>query len=429
MLRQMLLPVLGFVVFLQLSLIAALFAPIVHSRSISDDRPNKMPLSFIMNELNTHIAKGIDRQDSLKNGAILHNSKTRELAYLLMQADLVVRGQVTGIDGLWVENRSSIESFVTVDVLYHTGPKKAGNLTPHQLIPIVFRSTGGFIEAEGIGMMSPHLASFAVDDEVLVFLKAVEHHEEEEHYRLVDHERGVFYISGGVAVRGDGVEQWHTRDLLQHINIELVEQNRTGLLPEQWETLERNRQADMITQSERLLFKHRRWVTPETVVPFYINLNTPQADGDNGSINDFRHAILAAATTWSAVTEADFTLRYAGTTNTTQTGYNHVNEVVFVKKGRQERAALAQIWYTRAGVIVEADIWINDDYVWDATGVPDANELDLQSALLHEFGHWLALGHYSQPAAAMFPKTSMGTVKRTLHSSDVAGISTVYPVD
>lgn len=129
------------------------------------------------------------------------------------------------------------------------------------------------------------------------------------------------------------------------------------------------------------------------------------------------------------VSEADFTLQYAGSTDSVQTGYNHVNEVVFVKKGRQECAALAQIWYTRSGVIVEADIWINDDYIWDATGFPDTNELDLQSALLHEFGHWLALGHYNQPAAAMFPKTSMGVLKRILHASDVAGISAVYPID
>lgn len=213
-----------------------------------------MSLSFIANELNNHGAKNAELQGSYdfhKEESVVGNSRFHELARLSKQADLVVRGQVIGIDSHWTENRSSIESLITVDVFYHTGETRTSGLVPHQLNPIVFRSIGGFIEAEGIGMMNPHLASFTVDDQILVFLKTGDHNDEEDSYRLVDHERGVFYISRSVAVQGDGVGQWHTRDLFQHINAELIEQDCSELLPKHWESVERNRHINLITQARR----------------------------------------------------------------------------------------------------------------------------------------------------------------------------------
>ena len=136
---------------------------------------------------------------------------------------------------------------------------------------------------------------------------------------------------------------------------------------------------------------------------------------------------MAAAASWSQVANVDFVLTYAGATNATQTGYNGVNEVLFMHKGQQERAAAAQVWFTADGTIIEADIWINDDYTWNATGNPAADEVDLQSALLHEFGHWLILGHCADSHAVMFAKLKAGTLKRELQPSDMLGIRAIYP--
>ena len=96
-------------------------------------------------------------------------------------------------------------------------------------------------------------------------------------------------------------------------------------------------------------------------------------------------------------------------------------------KGTQERAAAAQVWYTADQTIIEADIWINEDYAWDATGTPDADEVDLQSALLHEFGHWLILGHSTDASAVMFSRLSTGALKRALQPPDERGIRAIYP--
>ncbi|MEZ4727420.1 MAG: matrixin family metalloprotease [Caldilineaceae bacterium] len=93
----------------------------------------------------------------------------------------------------------------------------------------------------------------------------------------------------------------------------------------------------------------------------------------------------------------------------------------------KERAAAAQVWYTDDQTIVEADIWINDDYPWSAVATTDAHAVDLQSTLLHEFGHWLVLGHFTDANAVMFPRLTTGTQKRTLQQPDILGISAIYP--
>jgi hypothetical protein len=84
--------------------------------------------------------------------------------------------------------------------------------------------------------------------------------------------------------------------------------------------------------------------------------------------------------------------------------------------------------------IVEVDIRLNDFYIWDATGAPASNELDLQSVVTHEMGHWLSLLHDDQPNCSgvtgpiMCAYYSYGTVKRNLNANDVAGIKSIYGV-
>ena len=62
-----------------------------------------------------------------------------------------------------------------------------------------------------------------------------------------------------------------------------------------------------------------------------------------------------------------------------------------------------------------------------AAGFAETGEGDLQSALLHEFGHWLILAHCADSQAVMFAKLTTGTLKRELQPSDILGIRTIYP--
>jgi Ca2+-binding RTX toxin-like protein len=335
------------------------------------------------------------------------------LRALVQTSDLIIRGRVQTIHAFWRTDQRIIESNVTIAVAYTL----LGDSSPQ----VTIRTVGGYLAAEEIGMVSPHAATFAVGEEVLLF--AVQ---QEAGWRTVGGATGKFLVKGNQVINHDLALAQPIAGLLPTV-VELVK--RRGLqtqLPTAWRHLTAwpvTQQAQTLTaQSDK-----RRWATPHASAAFYLNLNTAQMGDADGDHNAFRQAIVAAANRWGAVADADFTLAYAGETNATATGYNGVNEVLFMRKGSQERAAAAQVWYTADQTIVEADIWINEDYAWNATGAPDADEVDLQSALLHEFGHWLILGHSADGDAVMFARLTAGTLKRDLQPPDERGIRAIYP--
>lgn len=339
--------------------------------------------------------------------------KLELLTALVQKADLILRGRVQAIHSFWRTDQRMIESDVTIAVAYQL----LGNSSPAMMI----RTPGGYLAGEGIGMVSPHAAAFAVGEEVLLFAA-----QEAGIWRTVGGATGKFLVAGNTVIHQDLAMQQSLDGLLPTI-VELVKHR--GLqkqLPTAW----RHLAASPTTERPQPLTAqpdHRRWTTPHASAAFYINLNSAQIGDADGDQTAFRQAIITAAHSWSAVAGTDFTLAYAGETNATATGYNGVNEVLFMHKGSQERAAAAQVWYTADQTIVEADIWINEDYAWNATGSPDANEVDLQSALLHEFGHWLILGHAPDTDAVMFSRLSAGDLKRELQPPDERGIRAIYP--
>lgn len=351
----------------------------------------------------------------------LHSDRQRCLALyaasllteLTQAADLIVRGRVIAVHSFWHADHSLIASDATIAISY----KLLGSVAR----TVTIRTPGGYLAAEGLGMSSLHAATFSVGEEVLLFA-----HQHGTVWQVVNGATGKFLIQGDQVANPDlGLAQ-PLNGLLPTVVALLQQRGATAQLPIVWRNLQPPHQpapVQLLTAQSNV----RTWATPHATATFYINLNTPQVNGANGDRAAFRRAILAAAASWSGVTSADFTLAYAGETDATQTSYNGVNEVLFIPKGKKERAAAAQVWYTAEAKIVEADIWINDDYGWDATGAPLSTEVDLQSALLHEFGHWLILGHFTDATTVMFPRLTAGTVKRNLQQPDILGISAIYP--
>lgn len=345
--------------------------------------------------------------------ACFATQKLDVLTALVETAELIVRGRVQAIHTFWRTDQRIIESDVTIAVAY----KLLG--APSALVTI--RTPGGYLAAEGIGMVSPHAATFAVGEEVLLFA-----HQQAGGWRTVGGATGKFLLAGNQVINQDLALMQSLDGLLPTV-VELIK--RRGLqtqLPIVWRQLP----AAPTTQQVQPLTAQgdkRRWAPPHAGAAFYLNLNTQQMGDADGDQRAFQQAIIAAADSWSAVAGADFTLSYAGETTATATSYNGLNEVLFMRKGAQERAAAAQVWYTADQTIVEADIWINEDYAWNATGNPDVTEVDLQSALLHEFGHWLILGHSADGAAVMFARLTAGTLKRELQPPDESGIRVIYP--
>lgn len=305
------------------------------------------------------------------------------------QADLVALGRVRRARSFWRDGAVTIET-ETVIALNHLVKGRA----PAE---IVVRTDGGFIERDGIGMIAPHEASFAIGEPVLIFAQ-----KQGDIYRIGDGAAGKFTVEddlvfGALSAADDA--------RIDEFVAVLVAKTAASSAPA----------------------TARRWRTPDTEVAFKININTAQAGTGGNTTDAFVNAIRAAATTWNRTPGADFELVYAGATPSTQTGYNHVSEIVFMPQGIGNRGALAQVWYTKDLTIVEADIWINDDYVWDVSGDPANDALDLQSVLVHEFGHWLILDHIDDPSSVMYPTLAPGATRRRLHQRDMAGISAIYP--
>lgn len=358
-------------------------------------------------------AQGAALYNQVVTGDCLTKEGIAPLAGLVDAAELIVRGRVQAIHSFWRADQRIIESDVTIAVAY----KLLGS--PQQTVTI--RTPGGYLAVEGIGMVSPHAATFAVDEEVIAF--AYQHAGV---WRTVGGATGKFLVVGDKVINADLALLQPFAGLAPTI-VGLIQ--RRGLqsqLPSPWRHLTAV-SASGTSQPVTAQRDHRKWAAPHAGAAFYLNLNTKQMGDENGDRNAFRQAILAAAASWSAVPGADFTLAYGGESNATTTGYNGVNEVLFMHKGAQERAAAAQVWYTADQTIVEADIWINEDYGWNATGTPDADEVDLQSALLHEFGHWLILGHSADDHTVMFSRLTTGTLKRELQPPDEQGIRVIYP--
>ncbi|MCE7987950.1 MAG: hypothetical protein DYG89_42845 [Caldilinea sp. CFX5] len=379
-------------------------APVVQAVTAHGDPANALPPST---------AKPTTFATPICTATCFTQQRRDALPALVGAAELIVRGHVQAIHSFWRADQRIIESDVTIAVAY----KLLGNPQP----TLIIRTVGGYLAAEGIGLVSPHAATFAVGEEVLLFA-----YQSEGGWRTVGGATGKFLLAGNTVSNADLALRQALAGLLPRV-VELIKQR--GLqtqLPTPWRHLAAA-PATATMQPMTVQSDKRKWAPPHAGAAFYLHLNTAQTGADDGDRNAFRQAILTAAATWSAVAGADFTLSYAGETNATATGYNGVNEVLFMPKGSQERAAAAQVWYTADQTIVEADIWINEDYAWNATGNPAANEVDLQSALLHEFGHWLILGHSADANTVMFARLHSGALKRELQPPDERGIRAIYP--
>ncbi|GMI98230.1 hypothetical protein HRI_003492300 [Hibiscus trionum] len=68
----------------------------------------------------------------------------------------------------------------------------------------------------------------------------------------------------------------------------------------------------------------------------------------------------------------------------------------------------------------------NDHTYWSAGSTPKYYELDLQSGLMHEFGHALGLDHSTDQSAVMNDTLIAGTTKRVLAQDDKDGIQKLY---
>jgi hypothetical protein len=155
----------------------------------------------------------------------------------------------------------------------------------------------------------------------------------------------------------------------------------------------------------------QKWPTG-TVVHYRINANT-------GQVANEAQAVKNAANSWSKIFPQGLRLSYAGSTSTTTHGYNGSNTICWRNEGSTGSLAHSYWWYyTSSNITVEADTVFNNYYSWSTSG----SHYDIETVSLHEFGHWVGLGHSSTGIM----RSSYNGIRRSIDQDARKGFLALY---
>ena len=170
-----------------------------------------------------------------------------------------------------------------------------------------------------------------------------------------------------------------------------------------------------------------KWPGTNPTVSFYINENTSDCTGEG-------NAVQRAVSTWENASAGGFNFEYAGShTNNRYNLNNGKNELMWGSAG-----GLATTYYKynqSSGALLECDTVFNDSYNWSTGSTPAGNQFDVETAALHELGHWLGIrdlygnandDEYDEDKI-MYGFKYGGAVQRSLHTDDIAGVRWIYP--
>lgn len=103
-------------------------------------------------------------------------------------------------------------------------------------------------------------------------------------------------------------------------------------------------------------------------------------------------------------------------------GNDGLNVIYFTGNWPADRDAREQARTTRfwsGGYMIDADIQVNKQNISYET-------LDMESLFIHEFGHFLGLGHQSDPHSVMYSTLGATQVRREISDEDYYNINCIY---
>ncbi len=150
----------------------------------------------------------------------------------------------------------------------------------------------------------------------------------------------------------------------------------------------------------------------------------------NAGFARWANAVCTGGTTrWAATNAGNFTSP-SGLSAITNDG---TNRVIWLggsswQHGAQTLGLTITTYYTTTGQIIDGDMQLNNDRTWKLGGSA-GNQVDVQSIITHEAGHFLGLDHSAPTSAVMFANYNIGAgeIKRTLTSTDINDVCAVYP--
>lgn len=189
----------------------------------------------------------------------------------------------------------------------------------------------------------------------------------------------------------------------------------------------------------------------ENDITYCVNPTEPtDTCGPTATARTFVNVVNDAAASWN-IQGFSFQLVYGGTTSNTGCIPGPVGECVMSMDGQNvvsmatgctlPAGILATTWWlynTPSGnpddcCILEADICVTTDATWfrDADSTLCSGCYDLESAMLHEFGHWASLGHEDDEALlgyrpSMYSTFGICEIRRAVTVDDAAGVDYIY---
>jgi hypothetical protein len=197
--------------------------------------------------------------------------------------------------------------------------------------------------------------------------------------------------------------------------------------------------SDAAAASSEYADTGRKW--PLSAIPVSHHMNVNDARPAQLSARDVRDAIARALHTWQKVPGAY--LAFGPLAETAQTsaqgacdGFNNTSFGIYDPAHPPGTLAVTYTCYYQISLeLLDADVEIDVDHFGSAWSTSPAGDclaaFDLETVLLHEYGHSLGLGHPSAtggctPCPVM--DESYGGVQRTLCPDDAAGVAALYPL-
>lgn len=320
----------------------------------------------------------------------------RGLAELGSEAELITQGRVIDTRAAWDADGGLIHTYVTLLVERTMKGQAPGRM-------LEFRVVGG--EVGGTGLLVHDAPTFLGGEEVIVLLGR----DEEGFLSVHGWRQGKHEIRDGVAQRL-GMTADHLADVLNGLRPDLTV--AATACP-----------VTCVTSTPRLT-----WPLPAMGEPYLTN-PTPMAVCTQ---TEWLNAVAASSATWDTV-NANFKFNPGGTTTLAKPKLDG-NNIVFVG-GASGALAITYIFYnTKTNLIMENDMVVSTatkKIPWTCAATAQPGKYDVQSVIVHEFGHFLSLDDIYDTGCEALTMFGIGFTNdigpRTLEPADVCGIKSLYP--